>query len=532
MTLQRAMRPFVLAVGLLCVFGMSFAPRATAANGIEPSDVVLAFDFSASMAEAGKNIATASALDVLAERIPKYKDDILASDITVHLVVFRGDASSLPGCQTIQLASLERINDFADCLSTIANLYRDGKQAWKSQVGASSGTNYEAAFSSTVSILSGGTASRPAIIFFADGEHNPGDGSSTAGWLDRVIANIDTLPARGVLPVGLGVKGKAKVALEKLRNEGNLLVCPGYEANSLWKEVAFSNGQIAGDRVAAAFARVTCVHVDEPPAAPSAPQPPSVSAGDGSVVASVEPPASNGSPISGYQWECNSVAGGATVSAESTLPETTISGTENGQEYKCRASATNGVGTGPWSESSSSVSPCSGLLGCNPWMLPLFLLLLLLLLLLALALLLWYLRARKRLYVVASTSGFPEVGLLRGPKTGMSFVSSMNPAEVDGVRRDIQSTANVGIENLGGGKFKWVDRIGGTSGTVEQGATFSVNDPSGTPRQIRLREYWTNPKISSSVSSASVSSAAWGSSSSTGGDSGWDNSSSAGGGWS
>ena len=147
MTLQRATRSFVLAVGLLCVFGMSLAPRATAANGIEPSDVVLAFDFSASMAEAGKNIATASALDVLAERIPKYKDDILASDITVHLVVFRGDASSLPGCQTIQLASLERINDFADCLSTIANLYRDGKQAWKSQVGASSGTNYEAAFS-------------------------------------------------------------------------------------------------------------------------------------------------------------------------------------------------------------------------------------------------------------------------------------------------------------------------------------------------------------------------------------------------
>jgi hypothetical protein len=114
----------------------------------------------------------------------------------------------------------------------------------------------------------------------------------------------------------------------------------------------------------------------------------------------------------------------------------------------------------------------------------------------------------------------------------MSFVSSMNPAEIDGVRRDIQSTANVGIENLGGGTFKWVDRIGGTSGTVEQGATFSVNDPSGTPRQIRLREYWTYPKISSSVSSASAGSAAWGSSSGTGGDSGWDNSSSAGGGWS
>jgi uncharacterized membrane protein YgcG len=172
-------------------------------------------------------------------------------------------------------------------------------------------------------------------------------------------------------------------------------------------------------------------------------------------------------------------------------------------------------------------------------MIPLLLLVLLLLLLAAIAFAIWALRQRTRGYVVASVSGFPQVSLLRGPKTGMSFVCSSSPSEVDGLRRDIQSTSHLGIENLGGGRFKWIDRVGNGTGIAESGQSFTVTDPTGTPREVKLRAFRVRPKhpTGCGLPAGASATATWGSGGSSdgwgGGGSGWDGggSSSSGGGW-
>jgi hypothetical protein len=533
----------------LLLFSASFTPAPTnAAGGIEPSDVVLAFDFSASMKEDGKNIDTAISLQTLADRIPSYADDIIESEIIVHLVWFRGDAVPVPGCGEIQLSSAREVLEFAECLREVASVYEEGPSEWKNRVGNASGTNYEAAFAEAINLLAQGDTNRPAIIFFTDGEHTGADKSAPEDqkWLERIKNSLEALDQKAVLPVGLGVKGKALNILEELRDETNLPACPDSASDSIdWRTVSFPTGKKAGDSVADAFAAVTCVDVNlppPPPAVPDAPQPPSVSGGDGAGTVTVDPPSSNGSEISGYEHECIPTSGGESVSASSTLPEVQVGGLQNGDEYRCRSAAVNGVGQGGWSEASGAFTPCSGLFGCNPWLIPLLLLLLLLILLAAIAFAIWAWRQRTRGYVVASVAGFPQVNLLRGPKTGMSFVSSSSPSDVDGLRRDIQSTSHLAIENLGGGRFKWTDRAGGGSGIAEPGQSFTVTDPSGTQREVKLRAFGGRPKnVQTTVSLASAAGASttatWGSGSSSdgwgGGGSGWDGggSSSSGGGW-
>jgi hypothetical protein len=533
----------------LVLFSTSFTPASTkAAGGIEPSDVVLAFDFSASMQEEGKNIDTAVSLQTLADRIPAYTDDIVASKIIVHLVWFRGDAVPVPGCEVIQLGSSSKVLAFADCLRQIASVYRQGPGEWRDQVGQASGTNYEAAFAEAIDLLVQGDTKRPAIIFFTDGEHTGVGKSAPAdkSWLERIIQNLESLEPKAVLPVGLGVTGKAREVLEKLRDQTNLPGCPDSLNGRIdWSEVSFPSGTDAGESVADAFAAVTCVKVNEPPpppSAPDAPQPPSVSSNDGSADVTVEEPADNGSPISGYEHECIPTEGGETVSASSTLPEVQVGGLQNGEEYRCRSAAVNGVGQGNWSEASGAFTPCSGLLGCNPWLIPLLILLALLILLGSIIFGVWAWRQRTRGYVVASVAGFPQVNLLRGPKTGMSFVSSSSPSDVDGLRRDIQSTSHLAIENLGGGRFKWTDRAGGGSGIAEPGQSFTVTDPTGAQREVKLRAFGGRPKsvpttVSLPSAAGASTTATWGSGSSSdgwgGGGSGWDGggSSSSGGGW-
>ena len=528
---------------LALLIGVASSPsRTTAAGGIEPSDVVLAFDFSASMKEDGKNVDTASALKTLAENIPNYTNDIITSKITVHLIWFRGSAVPVPRCEELLLNSAEQVQRFAQCLDDIASQYRTSPKEWQT-IGTVPGTNYEAAFKKAVDLLYGGTTDRPAIIFFTDGDHTNSDGKAPKDkiWLENINGYLDRLRDKAVLPVGLGVTSEAESDLVVLRDQSDLAPCPGKAGGSIsWPTVAFNTGKEAGQRVADAFAAVTCVSVNVKPKAPEAPEPPAVSGGDSSASVTVEKPAENGSPISGYQHECIPTNGGDAVSAESTLPEAQVDGLQNGDEYRCRSAAVNGVGQGDWSEASSAFTPCSGLLGCNPWMIPLLLLLLLLALLAAIALAIWAWRQRTRGYVVASVTGFPQVSLLRGPKTGMSFVSSSTPSEVDGLRRDIQSTSHVAIENLGGGRFKWTDRA--TSGIAEAGQSFTVTDPTGTQREVKLRAFGGRPKnVQTTVSvpgaAGTSTTATWGSGGSSdgwgGGGSGWDGggSSSSGGGW-
>lgn len=242
---------------------------------------------------------------------------------------------------------------------------------------------------------------------------------------------------------------------------------------------------------------------------PSPPQKPSVSPGDSSIGAETKPgegadgkPADGGAPIDGYKWECTDVATGQpAATAESGGAQTSITGVSNGSEYTCSATAVNKAGESKPSEQSDSVKPCSGLLGCNPWVLPLLILLLIAAVIAAALLAAWLYRQRTRGYVTATIDGHPAFNLNRGPQTGLSFVSTSADGVINGAQRDIQSTANVSIQNLGGDRFKWNDRTTRTSGVVERGGTFSVGDPSGGTHQIRLRAFANRPKnMGSSIS--------------------------------
>ena len=542
MSQHRRLTAALISTLLVASFAMAtVAPaRVLAITGIEPSDVVLVFDFSTSMQDDGKNLDTATALETIADRIPGYSNDLLAHQVSVHLVWFRGDAAPVPGCGEITMTAASQVDLFAKCLNQVASHYRAGVADWKKNVGSHYGTNYEAAFNESVQRLVSGSTKRPAIVFFTDGDHTGQDSDkvpSDTSWLARIKVELTKLTDKAVLPVGLGVKDRALHILEDLRDQTTLRGCPdssGQTALIEWPKVKFANGIEAGDAVATAFASVTCVSLNvnpPPPTAPGAPEPPNVAPGDGSATVKVAPPASDGgAPVSGYQHECTATTSGETIAGTGNLPEATVSGLQNGEEYRCRSAAINAVGTSPWSDQSGPVTPCSGLLGCNPWLIPLLLLLLLLALLALIALAIWLWRQRTRGYVVATVAGFPQVSLLRGPNTGMSFVSNTDPSQVDGLRRDIQSNANLGIENLGGGRFKWSDRVSGQSGIAEPGQSFTVTDPAGSQREVKLRAFGGRPKnIPTTISlTGSGGTATWGSG---GGTDAWGGGGGSGTGW-
>lgn len=540
MSQHRRLTAALISTLLVASFAMAtVAPaRVLATTGIEPSDVVLVFDFSTSMKADGKNLDTATALETISKRIPHLSNDLISHKVSVHFVWFRGDASEVPKCGDIVITEQSGVERFQQCLDYVAKEYRLGVAEWKRKVVSHNGTNYVDAFSNSVALLKGSTK-RPAIIFFTDGDHTGRDSDTVPKdtlWLNDILNNLSTIPTKAILPVGLGVKDRAVHILEGLRDQTNLLGCPDSSGQApliQWPTVKFPNGIEAGNAVADAFAKVTCValNVPLPPStAPGAPEPPNVAPGDGSATVKVAPPASDGgAPVSGYQHECTAATSGETIAGTGNLPEATVSGLQNGEEYRCRSAAINAVGTSPWSDQSGPVTPCSGLLGCNPWLIPLLLLLLLLALLALIALAIWLWRQRKRGYVVATVAGFPQVSLLRGPNTGMSFVSNTDPSQVDGLRRDIQSNANLGIENLGGGRFKWTDRISGQNGIAEPGQSFTVTDPTGSQREVKLRAFGSRPKIPTTISLAeSGGTATWGSG---GGTDAWGGGGGSGTGW-
>ena len=285
---------------------------------------------------------------------------------------------------------------------------------------------------------------------------------------------------------------------------------------------------------------------------PSPPQKPSVSPGDSSIGAETKPgegadgkPADGGAPIDGYKWECTDVATGQpAATAESGGAETSITGVSNGSEYTCSATAVNKAGESKPSEQSDSVKPCGGFFECNPWVLPLLILLLIAAVVAATLLAAYLARQRTRGYVVANIDAHPAVNLNRGPQTGFSFVSTTADGVINGVQRDIQPSANVSIQNLGGDRFKWTDRTTGTNGVAERGGTFSIGDPTGGTHHVRLRSFATRPKSQTSVSWAPVAGetggAEWGGGGSAtagwgGTSTGWDDpgtgGTSGGGGW-
>jgi hypothetical protein len=107
-----------------------------------------------------------------------------------------------------------------------------------------------------------------------------------------------------------------------------------------------------GESVASNIVSVT----PEAPTEPDAPTIDSIAVGDGQVVIAVTPGADNGLPITGYTALCFNTVSDSSIVSSSASP-ITVTGLNNGVSYVCLVSATNDVGTGPYSALSALVTP-------------------------------------------------------------------------------------------------------------------------------------------------------------------------------
>jgi Fibronectin type III domain len=91
-----------------------------------------------------------------------------------------------------------------------------------------------------------------------------------------------------------------------------------------------------------------------PPGAPTGVT--AVAGGTGSASVSFTVPASNGAPITGYTVTGTSSDGGASQTATGTASPITVIGLTSFKDYTFTITATNGVGTGPPSVASNSIT--------------------------------------------------------------------------------------------------------------------------------------------------------------------------------
>jgi hypothetical protein len=93
-----------------------------------------------------------------------------------------------------------------------------------------------------------------------------------------------------------------------------------------------------------------------PNSVPDAPLQPLLFPGDAEITVAFAPPASNGSPITGYTASCSSSDGGAPGMQGGTLSPIVVSGLTNAKTYVCTVIATNANGDSPPSPPSTPTS--------------------------------------------------------------------------------------------------------------------------------------------------------------------------------
>ncbi|HET9613266.1 MAG TPA: vWA domain-containing protein, partial [Candidatus Limnocylindrales bacterium] len=153
------------------VLAGGLAPRA-AAQTPDKSDVVLVFDFSASILNDKTNRNRfGAALESIASRVDEISSDLVAGDTTVTLIQFAARAVDANRCTDLKLlGSPSTVGLFADCLRAIATAYRKGgTTALTKSIGID--TNYVAAMQQAAKHLPA-DSERPALILFTDGRHD------------------------------------------------------------------------------------------------------------------------------------------------------------------------------------------------------------------------------------------------------------------------------------------------------------------------------------------------------------------------
>ena len=351
-------------------------------SALDPSDVVLAFDFSNSilLSDDKANEEFGTALRKIADRVALKADDLMAGDATISFEAFGGKAVKIPGCTQLSLhENPSAVGQFESCLRDVASEYdRGGKSSLGKKVDAKH-TDHVAALRKAAGLLPA-TSSRPAVVFFTDGQHDPA-AAARAG--EDVAAEIqpyfDGFRHIAILPVGLGPDAPGFVKeLEAIRTIRGMEAC-GSKEPLTWSDVVFASPQGAGLAVATALQKVTCSYlVETPPPSPtmsptptpvptpvpSVPGPPQAVAAEpsnGGLLLTWAAPASIGtSPITGYAVRCRRAGTEAwepPTTAGPAITQAPFNGLEPGYPYECQVAASNSVGQGSWSATSLAVAP-------------------------------------------------------------------------------------------------------------------------------------------------------------------------------
>jgi hypothetical protein len=370
----RRLAPAATALGVLvfvtALVGGGLVPAARAA-GPDKSDVVLEFDFSASItSDKANRTRFAAALNAIAARVVEIQADLIGGDTTVSLIQFARRARDVPGCVDLHLLnSPATVTLFSNCLKSVAHDYlTGGSKALTAAIGVD--TNYVAALQQAATHIPAGSV-RPVIVFFTDGKHDVPGGppvSQVVPTRDNLFAN---LPSFALLPVGMGLDPKERPTLEAgLRNLATIRGipdCVGSGAALSWPSVVFPNAAQAGGAVAQALADATCTFTAAPTPSPTpVPLPPSVSnvrltPGDGEIDLVWTPaPVSQTAPVIDYLARCRAGDNGDWIQSTegvSVEPRTTVSGLTNGTAYSCEVASVSKDATGAYVPANATATP-------------------------------------------------------------------------------------------------------------------------------------------------------------------------------
>lgn len=352
-------------IGVVLVGGR-LAPPAQAATP-DPSDVVLVFDFSASILqdEANRN-RFGAALEGIAARVDATSADLTAGDATVSIVRFASKAVGYPGCVDLKLLkSTVAVARFAECLRAVGAAYRKGLDPRLTKaIGVD--TNYVAAMEEANKHLPADSV-RPAMILFTDGKHDVAGVpvSQVQPARDRLFGARTPF---ALLPVGMGLDPTKRdvlaSGLASLRITKDMPACVS-GATFDWPTVVFETPVDAGNAVAVALQNATCTFTAEatprptPTPIPAAVQGIRLAPGDGSVEVAWTPPATTSEPIVDYSVRCRAGEGDWIESKEGVSLETkaTVEGLTNGLEYQCEVASVGAAAPGEWTSAGASVSP-------------------------------------------------------------------------------------------------------------------------------------------------------------------------------
>ena len=352
----------ILAAALLA--GGGLVP-ATLAVGPDKAEVVLVFDFSASILDdAANRNRFGAALERIADRVDETQRDLIAGDTTVSIVQFASKAADVQGCTDLKLlGSPSTVRKFAECLRSVAAAYRKGLDpALTKPIGID--TNYVAAMEAAAAHLPK-DAVRPTMILFSDGKHDVAGVpvSQVAPARDRLFG---TRTPFALLPVGMGLQASERDALEAglvgLRTINDMPACSS-GATMTWPDVVFESPDDAGNAVAVALQNATCTFTAAAPVPTNLPvlavRGIRLTAGDGRIEVTWSAPSLVDKPVVDYRVRCVAAGGDPVESTEGTSLDTTtvVEGLTNGTEYQCEVAADSASEEGEWTAAGTMATP-------------------------------------------------------------------------------------------------------------------------------------------------------------------------------